>query len=169
MDGVEESFVFEKESKINAKIVYNLDIFKGMTDDEIYSDIMEKVKEINASLPQFKKINEIAITSRKLEKTQTGKIQRNIELKKTKENKKEDIMDSYTNTIFERVEKILIDKLGNKPINKESNIILDLGADSLDMVEIILAIEKEFNIKIDKENRRNVIKVKDLIDIINIK
>ena len=135
-----------------------------MTESEINSIIMEKVKKLNESLPQFKRINDILITSQELERTQTGKIKRNIEIK---EQKNENALNSYVDTTFKRIEKILIDKLGNKQINEESNIIIDLGADSLDIVEIVLEVEKEFNIKIDKEQRKKIKMVKDLLDIVN--
>lgn len=166
IDGIKESIVFENDSKINAKVVYSKETFKEMTEEEIYSSIIEKVKKINESLPQFKKVNDVVITSKELEKTPTGKIQRNIELKKIKEANMEIINDSNTNTMLERIKKVLTYKLGNKPITEESNIILELGADSLDMVEIILAIEKEFDIKIEKDKRKQIIKVKDLLDIV---
>ena len=169
IDGVKESFVFEKNNKINAKVVYSSNIFKESTDNEIYSFIMEKVKKLNESLPQFKKINDVIVTCQELEKTLTGKVKRNIELEKIKEDKNEKNVDNDVDVTFKRIKKILINKLGNKQISEESNIVSDLGADSLDIVEIILDIEREFGIEIKKEQRKKIAKVKDLLDIVNIK
>ncbi len=160
IDEVKESFVFEKDNKIYAKIVSVSENFKS---------IEEKVKELNISLPQFKKINDIVITSQDLEKTTTGKIKRKLEYEKIKEEKSSDLEEESSDNTFKRIERILIEKLGNRQINKESNLILDFGADSLDMVEIFLAIEKEFNIQIEKEQRKKVTKVKDLLDIVTAK
>lgn len=163
--GIKESIIFEENGKIYAKIVYSLEYFKENTEEQIYNDIMEKIKTINESLPQFKKINDVIITSEELEKTEIGKIKRNIEYKKIKE--KHNIRADFEDTSLERIKTILINHLGNNKINEESKIVEDLGADSLDMVEIFLDVEKEFDIKIEKEQRRNIIKVKELIDIVN--
>ena len=166
IDGVKESFVFDKDNKINAKIVYVADEFKEKAIDEIYSDITEKVKKINDSLPQYKKLSDIIITSEELEKTTLGKIKRNKEYEKINKDISKNIVNESENTTFEKIKNILISKLGNKIINEESNIVMDLGADSLDMVEIVLKVEKEFNIKIKKDERKNIAKVKDLLDIV---
>lgn len=166
IDGVKESFVFDKDNKINAKIVYVADEFKEKAIDEIYSDITEKVKKTNDSLPQYKKLSDIIITSEELEKTTLGKIKRNKEYEKINKDITKNIVNESENTTFEKIKNILISKLGNKLINEESNIVMDLGADSLDMVEIVLKVEKEFNIKIKKDERKNIAKVKDLLDIV---
>ena len=166
IDGVKESFVFDKDNKINAKIVYVADEFKEKSIDEIYSDITEKEKKINDSLPQYKKLSDIIITSEELEKTTLGKIKRNKEYEKINKDISKNIVNESENTTFEKIKNILISKLGNKIINEESNIVMDLGADSLDMVEIVLKVEKEFNIKIKKDERKNIAKVKDLLDIV---
>ena len=57
--------------------------------------------------------------------------------------------------------------MGDSEIREESNLRSDLCADSLDMVEINLAIERTFNIKIDKEEFKNVSTVKDLVNIVD--
>ena len=113
----------------------------------------------------YKKINDIIITTEELEKTSTSKIIRNIEYENIKNNNTEKNVDKHEN--YEKIRNILISKLGNKEINEESNIILDLGADSLDLVEIFLLLEKEFGIKIEKEQRRGIREVKDLMNMVN--
>ena len=165
IEGVKESIIFENCNKINAKIVYDVKFFKEKTNDEIYNTISENIKKENESLPLYKKINDIIITSEELERTTTGKIKRNIEYKNIKNNNIEKNVDKHEN--YEKIRNILISKLGNKEISKESNIILDLGADSLDLVEIFLLLEKEFGIKIEKEQRRGIREVKDLMNMVN--
>ena len=55
--------------------------------------------------------------------------------------------------IFEKVKQIIVDELGVEAneIKLESHISNDLGADSLDAVELIMAIEDEFEIKVSDE------------------
>lgn len=50
-------------------------------------------------------------------------------------------------SVYERVKDIVVDKLdtGDKCVNAESSFIDDLGADSLDLVELIMAFEEEFS------------------------
>lgn len=61
-------------------------------------------------------------------------------------------------TIAERVNKIIIDKLGvdESEVTTEASFTNDLGADSLDTVELIMEFEKEFNISIPDEQAENI-------------
>ncbi|TAF66530.1 MAG: acyl carrier protein [Cytophagales bacterium] len=61
-------------------------------------------------------------------------------------------------SIAERVKKIIIDKLGvdESEITPEANFTNDLGADSLDTVELIMEFEKEFEISIPDEHAENI-------------
>ena len=67
--------------------------------------------------------------------------------------------------VKERVINLIADKLGyNKmEINENQNLVSDLGCDSLDMVEIVMAIEAEFNIAIEDKEVANILTVGDAI------
>lgn len=56
-------------------------------------------------------------------------------------------------SVEERVKKIVVDELGveESRVNKEVNIVDDLGADSLDMVGLVIALEQEFDLEIPEE------------------
>ncbi|HMT36041.1 MAG: acyl carrier protein [Bacteroidetes bacterium] len=60
--------------------------------------------------------------------------------------------------IAARVKKIIVDKLGvdEAEVVKEASFTNDLGADSLDTVELIMEFEKEFNISIPDEQAENI-------------
>ncbi len=60
--------------------------------------------------------------------------------------------------IAERVNKIIIDKLGvdESEVTTEASFTNDLGADSLDTVELIMEFEKEFDISIPDEQAENI-------------
>jgi len=60
--------------------------------------------------------------------------------------------------IAERVKKIIVDKLGveESQVTPEANFTSDLGADSLDTVELIMEFEKEFNISIPDEQAETI-------------
>ena len=61
-------------------------------------------------------------------------------------------------SIAERVSKIIVDKLGvdESEVTKEASFTNDLGADSLDTVELIMEFEKEFDISIPDEQAENI-------------
>jgi acyl carrier protein len=63
--------------------------------------------------------------------------------------------------ITERVTKIIVDKLGvdESEVTNTANFTTDLGADSLDTVELIMEFEKEFNINIPDEEAENILTV----------
>ena len=75
---------------------------------------------------------------------------------------------SATN-IEAKVKSIIADQLGvgEDEINAESSFIEDLGADSLDIVELVMAMEEEFEVEIPDEEAENIKTVGDAINYIN--
>ncbi len=74
--------------------------------------------------------------------------------------------------IFEKVKDFLVDIIGlddDSDIKEESNIAEDLGADSLDFVELIMKLENIFDIKIEDEDVETIYTVEDLINYIDSK
>jgi acyl carrier protein len=67
--------------------------------------------------------------------------------------------------IMEKVKKIIVDQLGieENTITEKSSFIDDLGADSLDIVELIMAFEEEFDIEIADEDAEKIKVVADVI------
>ena len=72
-------------------------------------------------------------------------------------------------SVDERVKGIVAEQLGIgvDEINNESSFIYDLGADSLDTVELVMALEEEFDIEISDEEAENISTVQTAIDYIN--
>jgi acyl carrier protein len=73
------------------------------------------------------------------------------------------------NSVESRVKKIIVDKLGVKEssLQLETNFIKDLGADSLDTVELIMGLEKEFSISIPDGKVETIASVGDAIKYIS--
>ena len=73
-----------------------------------------------------------------------------------------------TESIFESVRNILVDQLGVDVdrVTMESNFIDDLNADSLDIVELVMAMEQEFGISIPDEEAERIKSVGDAVDFI---
>ncbi len=70
--------------------------------------------------------------------------------------------------IEEKVKKIIVDQLGVKEeqVKMEASFVDDLGADSLDTVELVMALEEEFNLEIPDEDAENITTVGEAIDYI---
>ena len=70
--------------------------------------------------------------------------------------------------IFDKVKEIIVEQLGvaENNVNEEASFIDDLGADSLDIVELIMAIEEEFDIEIPDTDAEKVVTVGDVVDYI---
>lgn len=74
-------------------------------------------------------------------------------------------------SIQERVKEIIVDQLGVNPeqVIPEASFIDDLGADSLDIVELVMAFEEEFEVEVPDEDAEKLNKVGDAVKYIEEK
>jgi acyl carrier protein len=70
--------------------------------------------------------------------------------------------------VFDKVKEIIVDKLGvdEASVKEAANFIEDLGADSLDIVDLVMALEEEFGIDIPDEEAQNIKTVGDAVNFI---
>jgi acyl carrier protein len=78
--------------------------------------------------------------------------------------RREDLMEP----VSDRVKKIIVDQLGVEEdlVTSEASFVDDLGADSLDTVELVMALEEEFGIEIPDEDAEKITRVKEAVDYI---
>ncbi len=71
--------------------------------------------------------------------------------------------------VAEKVKEIIVKQLGVNPdeVTEDASFIDDLGADSLDTVELVMELEKEFNMEIPDDDANNIRSVGDAIKYIN--
>lgn len=71
--------------------------------------------------------------------------------------------------VADKVTKIIVEQLGVNAdeVKPEASFVEDLGADSLDLTELIMAMEEEFDIEIADDDAQKILKVQDAIDYIN--
>ena len=74
-------------------------------------------------------------------------------------------------SIAEKVKGIIVDQLGVSAdeVKPEASFVEDLGADSLDLTELIMAMEEEFEVEIADEDAQKILKVQDAIAYIEEK
>ena len=72
-------------------------------------------------------------------------------------------------SVEEKVKRIIVDQLGvdEDEVKPESSFVDDLGADSLDVVELVMALEEEFGLEINDEDAEKISTVKQAIDYIS--
>ena len=70
--------------------------------------------------------------------------------------------------IFEKVKVIVVEQLGveEEKVTKEATFVDDLAADSLDIVELVMSIEEEFDIEIDDSEAEKIVTVGDVVEYI---
>ncbi|MGI6148884.1 MAG: acyl carrier protein [Firmicutes bacterium] len=70
--------------------------------------------------------------------------------------------------IFEKIQKILVEQLGvsHEDVTEDASFVEDLGADSLDVVELVMALEEEFDLKISDEDAEKITTVRDAVEYI---
>ena len=78
---------------------------------------------------------------------------------------------AVTENLEERVKKIIIEQLAvdMSEVTNEAKFVQDLGADSLDTVELVMALEEEFDIEIPDEDAEKIQKVQQAVDYITTK
>jgi len=76
-----------------------------------------------------------------------------------------------TENMADKVKAIIADKLGVDPakVVDEARFVDDLGADSLDTVELVMALEEEFGVEISNEEGQEIQSVKDAVSFIEKK
>jgi acyl carrier protein len=84
------------------------------------------------------------------------------------ENKLRRSFNMADGTIAERVKQIIVDELGvdEAEVTPNARFIDDLGADSLDTVELVMRFEEEFNVEIPDEDAEKITSVRDAVDYI---
>lgn len=74
-------------------------------------------------------------------------------------------------TTFDRVKKVVVEQLevDEKEVTLEASFVDDLGADSLDVVELVMGLEEEFDVEIPDEDAEKIAKVGDAVSYIDLK
>ncbi len=75
------------------------------------------------------------------------------------------------NAILEKVKAIIVEQLGveEEEVTEGASFVDDLGADSLDIVELIMALEEEFGLEIPDEDAERITTVRDAVEYIKEK
>lgn len=126
----------------------------------------EVIDEYNKSVENYKKIHDVIISTEELPKTRMGKIKRyklDSFLSNERRSEKEEHVERPGYDEYGIIEHYLEKRTGIN-VYPDDHIELDLGLDSLEIVELRLFVEKSFGVKIDEENMADYSIVKDLAE-----
>lgn len=166
---IKEIGVFGHNDKLVAIIVPELLEFRkrGITNTKEY--IKNVIEDYNLNVHNYEKILDYKIFEEELPKTRMGKIRRfmlpNIYNKNNIEKKK---IEEPTNEIYKMLKEYVKKMKGIEP-NPEENLELEIGMDSLDIVEFLAYIENSFGIKIDEEQFLKIPNLKLLSEFVEEK
>src|SRR5438105_1566090 len=81
------------------------------------------------------------------------------------------IPGGYSMSTFDRVKKVIVEQLdvSEEEVTPQASFVEDLGADSLDVVELVMGLEEEFDIEIPDEDAEKIARVQDAINYIDEK
>lgn len=135
----------------------------------------EIIDKYNVTAPKYRKILEIKIVKEELPKTKLGKLRRFklselIEGSEDKQEEKTDkkVSEELQTNEYKKIEKYLKENHG-VDVTPESHLELDLGLDSLDLVEILSFIENSFGVEIQEDEFVNIGSIEDLCKFIREK
>ncbi|WP_300340472.1 AMP-binding protein [Fusobacterium sp.] len=145
---IQEIAIAEVDSVLTAIVYPN---FQKIVDEKI-SNIKETLKwgvidKYNGKAPNYRKILDIRIVQEELPKTKLGKIRRFMLNSIINKKEEENITIEEPNYVEYKELKNYLEKIKNKKITPMAHLELDLGLDSLDMVELLTYLETNYGIK----------------------
>ncbi len=171
-DLIKEIAVMEYNNHLMAVVYPDFDLIKRRKIANIKETLKwEIIDKYNVTAPKYRKILEIKIVKEELPKTKLGKIRRFMlkdflaksdeEVRENKVKKEEVAVPQEFISEYETLKKYL-ESTFNTEVEPDSHLELDLGLDSLDIVEILSFVESNFGVKISEEQFSNL---KSILDI----
>ena len=164
----------ETATKLVAVVVPNLEYFKKAKEPNVFDIIKWNLEYLSQKLPPYKRIRGFTLTNKDLPHTRLGKIKR-FEVdrlyreaagKKFPQKEKEKIKEDSLSASQKKAIKILKKSKGLEEVFLNDHLELDLGIDSLEKIEILLALERALHIKIKEEELAQIFIVSELLDYV---
>jgi long-chain acyl-CoA synthetase len=158
-----------REEKLVAVVVPDFDRFRETGETDILGEVKWQLEYYSQQLEPYKRIKDFVLSNQELPKTRLGKI-KGYEVAAIYQQragrryeKKQTALEEGVSALGERVIGILADKTGAASIYLDDHLELDLGFDSLGLVELIAALEQRFALEIKEEEFSEIFTVGELI------
>jgi len=164
-----------KAEKLVAVVLPDLDFFRKLGETDIYERVKWELEILSQKLEPYKRVRDLVLINEELPKTRLGKVkiheaQRLYQERAGKRlEKKKPAAAERLSPVGEIVVEVLARQIEDVSISLDDHLELDLGLDSLALVQLLAALESRFNLKIRDEEFTGVITVRELIKFIEDK
>lgn len=161
--------------KLAAVVVPDLDFFRKIGETDIYAKVKWDLELQSRSLEPYKRIKDFVLINEELPKTRLGKVkiyeaQRIYQERAGKRYEKKHLaVEEGLSPVGETVVAVLARQIEDSRISLDDHVELDLGLDSLGLVELLAALESRFNLKIKDGEFTGIFTVRELIRFIEAK
>ncbi len=161
--------------KLAALVVPDLAFFREIGETDIYGKVKWDLDVLSRDLEPYKRVKEIVLSPEELPKTRLGKTKRYEAQRLYQERtgkrleKKKLAVEEGLSPVGVAVVEILAGQIGDARISLDDHLELDLGMDSLGLVELMAALEGRFHLKIRDDEFTGILTVKELIEFIEKK
>jgi long-chain acyl-CoA synthetase len=164
-----------RAEKLAAVVVPDLDFFRKAGEADIYAKVKWDLELLSQGLEPYKRVRDFVLVNDELPKTRLGKVkmqevQRIYQEKAGKRYQpKKPAAEAGLSPVGEAVVAVLARQIEDSRISLDDHLELDLGLDSLGLVELLAALESRFSLKIQDGELIGIFTVKDLIGFIEAK
>lgn len=161
--------------KLAAVVVPDLDFFRKIGETDIYAKVKWDLELLSRSLEPYKRIKDFVLINEELPKTRLGKVkiyeaQRIYQERAGKRYEKKKLaVEEGLSPVGETVVAVLARQIEDSRISLDDHVGLDLGLDSLGLVELLAALESRFNLQIKDDEFTGIFTVRELIRFIEAK
>ncbi len=164
-----------RAEKLAALVVPDLDFFRRIGEMDIYFRVKWDLELLSRSLEPYKRVRDFVLINEELPKTRLGKVRMQEARRLYQERagkqyvaKKLAVAEGLS-PVGETVVQVLARRLGDDRISLDDHLELDLGLDSLGLVELLSALERRFNLQIRDQEFLGIFTVRELIGLIEAK
>lgn len=164
-----------RAEKLAAVVVPDLDFFRKTGETDVYGKVKWDLELCSQGLEPYKRVRDLVLINEELPKTRLGKIriheaQRIYQARAGKQYvaKKLAVAEGLS-PAGEIVVRVLARRIGDPRISLDDHLELDLGLDSLGLVELLSSLERRFHLKIKDQEFSGIFTVRELIGFIEAK
>lgn len=164
-----------RAEKLAALVVPDLDFFRKKREKDVYDKVKWDLELLSQGLEPYKRIRDFVLINEELPKTRLGKVriheaQRIYQERAGKQYiAKKLALAEGLSPVGEAVVQVLARQIGDERIALDDHLELDLGLDSLGLVELLAALERRFGFKIRDDEFSGIFTVRELIAFIEAK
>ncbi|MCX5891949.1 MAG: 1-acyl-sn-glycerol-3-phosphate acyltransferase, partial [Deltaproteobacteria bacterium] len=161
-----------RAEKLAALVVPDLDFFRKTGETDIYDKVKWDLELLSRGLEPYKRVRDVVLINAELPKTRLGKVRMHEAQRLYQERAGQQYVAKRLavaeglSKVGDTVVQVLARRLGDDRISLDDHLELDLGLDSLGLLELLSSLERRFNLKIRDDEFLGIFTVRELIAFI---